>query len=385
MIRFLSICLIGCLYFLPVKAQLAAYSNFQNQFIVWDDGMLKKIDHLIPKSVSIGRNNIAFIDNAMNFKVYVKGEGVTKINSGFTNRFQVSDNIVSYQNGSNLLVWDRGESHLLSKNSSIFYTGDSIVVFFDQVRNQFNAYYNHQIYPIESFLAGSLATNLFVDISDDKRAVVSSSADIASGQLPALKVSDNIAAYVNFANQFKVFYRGQIQQVEEYLVKSFDVGRNTVAYVDANEQFKLMHNGSVQVLDNIKPENYSVGDDIVAYVGNDYYFKIFYNDSVYNIGYFDPEYYVKDNLVVFRDQANYFCVFYKGKVYKLETFFPTDFVISYNSIAFINQARVLKMFTEGKTYEVSAAELSDWNMQYDVLTYKFGANMYKIFYKGETY
>mgnify|MGYP000954763264 CR=1 FL=1 len=272
-----------------VFSQLAAYSNFQNQFIVWDDGMSKKIEYLIPQNVSIGRSNVAYIDNSSNFKIYTKGEGVTKINSGFTNRFVVTDNLVAYQNASNLLVWDRGESHLLSKNSSIYYAGDSIVVYFDQVRNIYNAYYNHNIYPIETFLAASNASNLFVN-TDDKRAVVSSAADIASGQLPSLKVSDNVAAYVNFANQFKVFYRGNVNHMEDYLVKSFDVGRNTVAYVDANEQFKVFQNGQTQTLDNIKPENYLVGDDLVAYVGNDYYFKVFYNDSVYNIGYFDPEY-----------------------------------------------------------------------------------------------
>lgn len=370
---------------LQANAQMAAYTNLQRQFISFDDGVTRQIDYLLPTNFAVGRKAIAYNDNASNFKIYSPFAGVQKLNSAPAHNYRVTDNLVTYSIASNLLVWEKGEKTLLSKNSDNFATGDSVVLFFDKVRNMYNAYYNGSVHEIESFLAGSSSEMLFAE----EPAVQFSSADyhakIANSQLATSKVGDNIIAYVNFANQFKMFYRGHISQLEDYKVRDFEVGRNTIAYVTESQQFKIFHNGSLNLVDNIPPENYKVGDDLVAYVGSDYNFKIFYNDSTYNLGYFDVEYYVKDNIVVYRDANNYMNVFYKGKTYQLETYFDNNVVISYNSLAYYNRARVLKMFSDGKTYDVTSAEVSDWTMQYDVLNYKFGANLYKVFYKGETY
>ncbi len=43
--------------------------------------------------------------------------------------------------------------------------------------------------------------------------------------MEVVKVSDNIAAYDNYANQFRIFFRGEIINQEDYAVTSFEVGR----------------------------------------------------------------------------------------------------------------------------------------------------------------
>lgn len=366
-------------------AQMAAYTNLQRQFISFDDGVTRQIDYLIPQNFAVGRKAIAYTDNASNFKIYSPFAGVQKLNSAPSYNYKVTDNLVTYTIASNLFVWEKGEKTLLSKNSDRFATGDSVVLYFDKVRNLYNAYYNGQIYEIESFLAGNTTEILFAEEPATEFSSADYHAKIANSQLATSKVGDNIIAYVNFANQFKMFYRGSITQLEDYKVRDFEVGRNTIAYVTESQQFKIFHSGKLNLMDNIAPESYKVGDDLVAYVGSDYNFRIFFNDSTYVIGNYDVEYYVKDNIVVFNDANNYMNVFYKGKIYQLETYFDNNFVISYNSLAYYNRARVLRMFTEGKVYDVTSAEVSEWTMQYDVLNYKFGANMYKVFYKGETF
>ncbi|MDT4840081.1 hypothetical protein FQZ97_738910 [compost metagenome] len=87
---------------------------------------------------------------------------------------------------------------------------------------------------IESFLGGG--NTLDIDTS-----AVNDGLSIADGQLPSVKVSDNIAAFVNYANRFKVFYKGELNELETYTVTSFDVGRNVVPYVDANRNFKVFY------------------------------------------------------------------------------------------------------------------------------------------------
>jgi hypothetical protein len=363
-------------------AQLSAYTSFQNQFMVWDKGMIRKIEYLVPLQVKIGRTAIPYIDNSRSFKIYSNG-GAQKINDGFTSNFQVSDYLITYQNARALNVWEQGKVTNLSKYCEQFYLGDSLVVFFDGVQKEYRAYYDGEVYPIEGFLAATNTANLFN--TDENTIRISSEMDIASGALPGIKVSDNIAAYVNYANQFRIFYHGHIIEQENYLVTSFDVGRNNVAYVDANREFKVFHEGETKQLDNFPPYSYAAGDNVVAFVGYDNYFKIYYQDSVYNIGYFQPDFVVKDNVVAFQDATGYFKVFYKGQLYTLESYYPENFKVAYNSVAYVNRANVLRLFTEGDIYDVTNADVADWRLDYDVVQYRFGANMFKVFYKGRTY
>lgn len=340
------------------QAQLATYTNLQNQVIVWDKGMIRKVDYLPPLQIKVGRTAIPYLDNARNFKIYYKG-GVTKLNVGFTNAFEVTDNLVVFQNASSLNVFDQGEVTNLSTMASQYYLGDSLVFFLDEIRSEYKAYYQGSIYPIEGFLAGN-ALNM-------------------------VKVSDNIGAYVNYANQFRLFYRGRIIPQEDYEVVSFAVGRNTVAYVDINRQFKLFHKGQTYILEDFPPSSYQVGDNLVAYVSNDGYFKVFFNESLETVGFFTPEYKLVDHVLAYKDPSGYLKVFYKGETHSLESYFPSKLIMGYHSLAYVNQANVLRLFSEGQAYEVTNADLENWELNYDVIKYQIGRNIFRIFYKGREY
>ncbi len=337
---------------------LAAYTNLQNQVMAWDNGILRKIDYLPPTEMRVGRNTIAYLDNARSFKIYYNG-GVRTINTGFTNAFRTTDNLTIFLNAKSLNVFERGIVKNLSLLCNEYYLGDSLIVFQDGVRNEYKAYYNGTVYPIESYLAGSAFQNI--------------------------KVSDNIAAYNNYARQFHLFYHGEIITQEEYAVNGFDVGRNTVAYLDAGNVFKIFNSGKTVIAENFPPISYTVGDNLVAYVSNDGYFKIYYADSIYNLGYFRPDYQVGDNVVGFRDAGGYFQVFYKGQVTQLESYYPESYVVSYNSLVYQNRARVLRMFSGGDVYDVSSADIENWDVNYDVLRYRIGENFYRVYYNGQDY
>ncbi|HLU17323.1 MAG TPA: hypothetical protein VKZ76_04660 [Edaphocola sp.] len=363
-----------------VAAQpVSAFVNFQNQFIAWDNGVERRIESLIPRKYDIGRYAVPYIDNTSNFKIYSKG-GVQVINQGFTSDFTVTDNLVAYRNANALWVWENGKSTNLSPNVANYVVGDSVVLFFDNVRSIYKAYYGGNIYEIEGFLG---ATKVF----DIDTSLIHDGLSIANGQLPSVKVSDNMAAFVNYANRFKIFYHGQMIEQETYAVTSFDVGRNLVAYVDASNTFKVFHNGQTYEPESFAPQSYKAGDNVAAYVSNDGYFKIFYEGEALEVGYFVPEEYrVADNIVSFRDPGGYFKVFYKGRVYTLDAFYPKNgYTSSYNSLVYVNSAGMLRMFCDGDVYDVTSASVAEWRLDYDVLQYRFGSNMYKIFYKGKTW
>ena len=369
--------ILSCLGGKVMAQPVSAYTNFQNQFMVWDNGIDRKIESLLPVRYDIGRVAVPYLDNTRNFKIYSKN-GVQLINQGFTSDFKVTDNLVAYRNNNALFVWENGTTTRLSNYMSTYTVGDSVVLFFDNVRSLYKAYYGGNIYEIESFLGGG--NTLDVDTS-----AINDGLSIADGQLPSVKVSDNVAAFVNYANRFKVFYHGDMLELETYTVTSFDVGRNVVPYVDANRNFKVFYNGEITELESFTPMSYKAGDNLVAYVSNDGYFKIFYNGETNTVGYFNPDYKVGDNVVAYRDASGYFKVFYKGKVYTLDAYYPQSYKVAYNSLAYVNTANVLRVFTEGDIYDVTSAAVAEWRLDYDVIQYRFGQNMYKVFYKGKTF
>lgn len=360
-----------------VNAQpLSAYVDIQRNFTVFDAGMVKKVENLQPLDFKIGKISIPYIDNSRNFKIYSQGNSF-KINEGFTNAFQVTDNLVAYFNANALWVWEEGESYLLSGRVEQYYIGDSIVLFFDGVQKEFKAYYDGQIYPIENYLGGS--NRLSFDGN------VSANMSVGAGQLPVAKVSANIAAYVDYAERFRYFKQGQIYTLEDYLVQSFDVGRSVIAYVDANGYFKVFYNGEVVELDSFAPQLYAAGNEMVAFWDHAGYFKIFYKGEVYEVGFFEGNFKVQENVISFSNSSGQFLAFYQGSFYTLENYTPTEVKIGYNSIGFIGAGGALKMFSKGKIYEVSRADLQYWSLDYDVLTYQFGRNLFKVFYEGQTY
>jgi hypothetical protein len=350
--------LVFCCVFNISAQPFAAFVDIQNQLMLWDKGYTHKIDFMPPTSMKIGRAAMAYLDNSRSFKVYYNG-AVKEINNGFTNAYFVTDNLVAYLNQKSLNVFDRGVTKNLAGVCDQYFVADSVVLFLDSYKGEYRAYYNGKTYQVESYIPDST--------------------------LSRVKVSDNIIAFDNFANLFRVFYQGVLIAQEDYPVGSFDAGRNTVAYVNIDHKFKIFHSGQTYLIDDYAPQSYKAGDNLVAFVSSDGYFKIFYADSLHTVGFMNPSYQVGDNIVAYKDPSGTFKVFYKGETTEIENYYPANYTIQYNSLAYINAASTLRLFTEGEVYDVTSAELSNWSLNYDVITYQIGQGIFKVFYKGNEY
>jgi hypothetical protein len=337
---------------------LAAFVDIQNQLMVWDRGMIRKVDFMAPTTMKIGRTCIPYLDNSRSFKIYYGGS-VRSVNIGFTNAFFATDNLVAFLNQKSLNVFDRGVTKNLAGVCDQYFVADSVVLFLDSYKGEYRAYYNGQIYTVESYIPDSVLSHL--------------------------KVADNIIAYDNFAQQFRIFFRGKVIAQEQYQVSSFDAGRNTVAYVDVDRKFKIFHNGQTFVIDDYAPSSYKCGDNMVAFVSTDGYFKVFYGDTVRTIGFMNPTYSVQDNILAYKDPTGVFKVFWKGDITDMENYYPNNLTIQYNSVAYINSSNTLRLFTEGEVYDVTNAELSNWQLNYDVITYQIGQGIFRIYNKGNEY
>lgn len=341
----------------------SAYNDIRSQFYVFDNGAINQLEHLLPIDFKVGRNAVAYLDNQRIFKMYKDGM-VTTVNDMYTTNFQVSDNLILYKSANMVSIIDGSDVVLLSKLCNRYAMGDSVVLFYDINRSSFNGYYNGKITELETFL--NLKDNDFTFDS-------------------TVKVSDNIGAYINYNEQFKVFYNNQSEVLETQPVKQFQVGRNIVAYVDINNIFKIYYQGQTFNIDPFPPSSFMVGDDVVAFHGNDGYFKIFYKGDLITIGYYEPRYQVTDRVVSYADPNGFFKVFYEGEQTVLDNFFPEKIKSGYNSVVYTNKSNTLRMFSKGKVYDITTMSLLDVRLDYDVLQYKVGLNAFKMFYDGHYY
>lgn len=341
----------------------SAFTDVRQEFYVMDNGQINKLESLIPVNFKIGRSYIAYLDNQRIFKIY--RDGATQVVTDlFTTQFDVSDHLLLFRSANMIAVIDDGNVTTLSGLSDRYALGDSLVAFYDNNRQSFNVYYNGKINELETFL------------------------NVGSGDFnfqSTVKVSDNMLAYINFNDQFKVYFNNDLETIENQHVNSFQVGRNTVGYVDINNIFKVYHKGQVYTLDPFKPKSYAVGDDVIAFVSSDGYFKIFHNGNLHTIGFYEPKYQVADRVVAFQDLNGFFKAFYEGEQTMIDNYYPDKFKIGYNSLAYINKANILRYFHKGKISDVTMMNILDMRLDFDVLQYKVGFNAFKFFYNGENF
>ena len=351
--------LITYLFSISLAGQnISAYSDYKNYFFAFDNGPNIELESQPIKSYRVGGNAVAYVNGADNFRAYFNGETYDLLSIPPAD-YVATDNYVVYYRDMILNVFDNGKRTLLSGYTKAYEAGDSMVGFFDLNNYMLRAYYNGQVQDIENLLGRQEDSIKF-------------------------KVGDNIMAYINASDQFKIFYQEHILQLESYPADSFKVGRNTVAYVDGYSQnFKIFYNGMSYTVESTPPRSFRVADDMVAYVSNTGDFKIFYQGQLLKISSFEPVFYkVQDKVMVFFDNK-FFTAFYNGKITTLETYIPSNYQLDFNTIAYIDRISYLKAVYEGKQQRISEEKITTFELTGNVLKYSYGMSEVKFFLRGK--
>ncbi len=203
--------------------------------------------------------------------------------------------------------------------------------------------------------------------------------------------AQNLAAFSDFRNYFYAFDAGFNRQLEHNRVKSFKVGGSMIAYLDYLENFKVYYKGTSQLLENIPIGSYEVTDYLVGYtlgIGSELYVvdagkqKLLTTRSGYRT--------VSDSTLLFYDYLSQSLkAYYKGKIHELEFVNddPKDYKATDNVIAFISRTNELRVFYAGEIFPLLLID--------DAINYQAGKNIvpyldgytstFKAFYKGNTY
>jgi hypothetical protein len=350
--------LISSVFFIPLTGQnLGAYTDYKNCFFAFDNGPNFQLENQPIKSYKVGCNAVAYVNGTDNFRAYYNGE-IYDLLSIAPADYQVTDDYVLFNNNMILSVFDNGKQTRLSGYCNSYAAGDSIIAFFDLNSSILKAYSNGQIQELESMLGK--------DIDSVK-----------------YKVGDNLVAYINSADQFKLFYRDHILSLESNAPSSFQTGRNIVSYVDGYTQaFKIFYNGMSYTVESTPPISYVTADDMVAYVSNTGDFKIFYQGQLLKAASYAPTFYeARDRVIVYFD-GKYFTAFYNGKITTLETYVPT-YQLDYNTVGYIDRSGYLQALYNGKQQKISEEKVTSFELTGDVLKYNSGVSDVKFFLKGK--
>ena len=337
---------------------VAVYTGPDEQFYVFDSGSFTRLEYQPVQSYKIGYDQLVYLDNMGRLKWYKEGKSVIVEDYALTNFF-VTDYLIAYLLGDQLIVLDEGKRKTLKYNKGLFMVGDSLISFYDSQSNYLKAYYNKTIYEIEDGMGGM--------------------------PFKSMLSGDNTMAYIDRNDYFKMFYRGAIYDLT-YNVSSYRVGKNIIAYIEgSSSEFKIEYKAEHFEIDLLPPKSYKVADNLVAFVDNSDNFKVFYDGEIFELSSFAPDFYkCSENMLVYAEDEQ-FKVFYNGQVFDLDNYTPQKYYLGQNTIAYIGQQNQLEVFFKGKEITASSEPLSKLEVFSHAIAITKHPHAVSVFYNGREY
>ncbi|RLD71039.1 MAG: hypothetical protein DRJ10_19765 [Bacteroidetes bacterium] len=200
----------------------------------------------------------------------------------------------------------------------------------------------------------------------------------------------NLAAYHNYLKHFIIFDSGEIHDVENTPVQSFQVGGNCIAYISSAGQLKVYYKGETQILSQQMVSDYFTTRNLLVYRLFDQLY-VFDNGKQKLLSSNVQSFAVGDSIVAFfnpnRKSSH---VYYKEKIYNLENSLVgdpiKDFKVSDNIFAYFNNnSKYFKVFYNGQLEEINQSnDLINFKPGRNLVAYEDNStNTFHVFYKGE--
>jgi hypothetical protein len=345
-----------------IQAQhLAAYSDYQDHFYIFDHGKNIQVEDVKVQSFRIGGTCVLYVNNQGQLKLYENGS-VIKLESGGDISYYATDHLAAYSIYQTLKVIENGQAVTLCMRCPQYKVEDSLIVFYDENKASLRVYYNGAIADIESGLIGKPFTYM------------------TSG--------DNIVAYISSrSHDFKIFYNGVNTTILRNIGKiSFKAGKDIVAYINTiDNSFHIYYKGEDQQVEDYPPKAYQAGDGFIAYIDFSGAFKVFYHGDLIEAGSFPPDkYLVEDNLLLYTEDK-YFKIFYNGEVFEVEGYVPSNFKLDWNTVAYLDNTNRIWLFTKGEKKFLSSDMVNSFEIYRDLVLMNVKVNRNIIYYQGQYY
>lgn len=351
-----------CIVNFPLHSQnLTAFTDYRDRLICFDMGAMRQLEFQPVKSFKAGNNFLLYHDNTAELKLYTY-TGTNNIAQGEEINYAVSDYMAVFTLTNRLYVIENGNYKTLSAWAGNYTLGDSIIVFYDDLRKSFSTRFAGKTYELDTSPYASTLTNY--------------------------SAGDNLVAYVDRNGYLIVFYRGENIELDPgSFTHRYKAGRNVVAYFDNTYQkFRCFISGKIFDLETFEPKNFQAGDDLIAYTDHEGNFKVMYDKKVSRLITFEPDFFIIRDSILLYSENNLFKLYFKGQAHTLEeNFVPKDYRVDNSTAAWIDQQGRLKTFWQGKVKILSYEPVKSFSVTGNTIHYVLPPADNHVFWEGQVY
>jgi len=329
--------------------------DFNGYFRSFQNGFFRQLEFQRIRNFKFGDNVVGYTDNRGNLRVFDGGKPRDLANVDA--EYEVSDNLLTWKIGPTLNVWDQGNLKTLTFNADNYFVKDSIIVFQDTRFNTLNVYYKNEIIPLtlssgQSIIPDCVGENIIAYRDNGNFYKVFWNGNIYDLDVwhnPIIfEAGTNILAFNDPINgTFALFENGQFLDLENFYVERYKAGNESVVYTDRSGNFMRYHNGKKQKISSFIPTNWDLKDDVLFWVENGISFALIDDVKVELGRYKIDDFIIKNKMIAYRNiQGGVSCVF-NGEVKELTLQRDAQFSIHGNAVLVELFNKSFVLFKEG--------------------------------------
>ncbi|WP_159038344.1 hypothetical protein [Brumimicrobium mesophilum] len=328
-----------------------------NYFKSFFEGSTRQLDHLKPVDFKYSEEIIAYIDNKSDFFVY---DGVKKEKlSGLANDYKIGINIVAWNTGPIVSVWDNGRKQTLTQFGGTYEVSDSLVVFEDTRDNAIRVYYNGEIHDLYYSVS-----NLY---------------------FPQY-IGSNTVAFQGNGNVHYAFIQGKIVEIGVFNENvEFATGGNLVVFNDPfNQSFAVAFKNKILDVEPIKVISYKAGYDKFVYLDRNNNLKAYINEELVTLSSYPDFYEVFRGMIIWGENGVLY-TFNNGKRYEIANYIPEEYKMRNGIVAFRNLNGGVSVFHNNQIEIVSNLSDAAFEVNGNTVRVQVNKGNYIFFKNGYTY
>ena len=202
-------------------------------------------------------------------------------------------------------------------------------------------------------------------------------------------VAQPLSAYVNQDGRFYVFDDFNIHQADYLQPTAYLVGKTCIPFIDNTKNFKIYFNGKPQQINEGYTTDFYVTDNIVVYK-NQATLYVFDNGKIMKLADYNTDFAFSDSVVGYFDDRQYvYNLYWKGKIIRLEENSlgnpVTLSAAGSNIFAWATQYDQFNIFYDGEIIEQETQAPQFVSAGKDIVVYRDYYSDLKVFYKNETF
>ena len=355
---FLSLVCSLLLVFGSSAQNVVPFTDFSGFFKSYQNGFFRQIEFQRVKEYKTGDDLVAYINFRGNLTVFdgTKPEEISNVQV----EYEVSDHLMTWKIGPTLNLWDDGEMRTLTYFADQYVLRDSIVVFNDTRFNSVHVYFDGEVYELYK----SSGTVKMPDIVGENIIAFRDNGNFNkvfwNGQIYELDVwhdrysysagTDIIAFNDPINGTFAIFEGGRFLDVEDFRMNSYKAGRGFVVYENVNDDLMIYQNGKTKKLTNFGADFYDVLDDVVIWTENGFTYGYANGEKFELAKYIVEDYKLKNNVIVFKNIIGGVDALIEGKLKNLTTLMNVSYTIHGNAVLLESFNSTFDLHIDGKKY-----------------------------------